>query len=177
MGKLIFLGCLLLTLITVNAFTQRPYVQMDPPAKKTAVPKATAVNQQIATKLTKEFNHYYAQAVKTTVATEVYDEQSKTNRTGVALPHQEVAVLVTDKKARQIVKDAQKAVDSYTATPAQRRLILGIQTKVSKAAKQLKGVDTISFGYQKSKQHHEIIASSTRQQDLIEPILLETDQP
>ncbi|ETY74977.1 hypothetical protein [Lactiplantibacillus fabifermentans] len=175
MGKLIFLGCLLLTLITVNAFTQRPYVQMTPPAKKVVTAKATATNQQLATKLTKEFNQYHANAVKTTVATEVYDEQSKTNRAGVALPHQEVAVLVTDKKARQIVKEAQKAVEGYTATPEQRRLILGIQAKVSKAAKKLKGVDTISFGYQKSKQHQEIIASSTRQQDLIEPISLETD--
>lgn len=127
----------------------------------------SSTNERIAKSLTKEFG---ADTVDVKVQTDVVDDQSKTDKNGNQVPHQEIRVLVTDKKILDKVKKDKEAIESNKANNNQKLYILGIQETVAKQAKKLSGNDTIFFGYEIDTNQYEGVALANKDKNIIHEV-------
>ncbi|RRK09783.1 hypothetical protein D1831_10765 [Lactiplantibacillus garii] len=171
MNKLITGGLVLLSTGLLSACHQSASPSSAKHSTATArrsTKSVTANNRKIAQHVAREFNKN-GQAVTVRTATEVIDDQSK-KVNGKSVPHQEIRVLITDKQVLKAVKEAKTAVSNQTASTDQKMYLAGIQETITKAARELKGQDTLTMGYEEDADNTVLVAASMKDKDLIKPV-------
>lgn len=131
---------------------------------------ASSTNQKIAKDVAKEFNTNGEKTVKTTVETNIVDDQSKKDKNGNQVAHQEVKIMVQDKSTISKLKKDKAAIDNGSATSDQKMYIASIQDIITKAAKKLNSTDTIIFGYEEDNDNIVLIAKSMKSKNIIKPV-------
>ncbi|MFC6206015.1 hypothetical protein [Levilactobacillus tongjiangensis] len=132
--------------------------------------KPSATNQRVARNVVKKLGH---SEVTAKVETDVVDNQSKKDKRGDQLPHQQIQVIFKNRATIKKVEAARTNLQNDSATKSEKRLIRNYQRVISEAALQLKGHDVLLLGYAvKTSNSIAVIAESRNGKDVVPEVVV-----
>ena len=164
-GVLIFSTVLLIACVNASASKSSENSATVASSSKTVESSATNEDQanleQAAKQLEEKFNSDGEKLVKVDVQNDVKDDTSDS-------AHAVIEVRVINDESRKSLEEAQNALNSNTATDAQRTQIYGIQVNVEEVAKTLENDnDTIKFIVPSTNGNNMAIALANKTENII----------